>query len=452
VRAGINTRKKETICLISLGCPKNLVDSEVILGYLNQSGFQITTKREAAEIIIINTCAFIKEATQESLQTIFESARYKKQGKCRLLIVAGCLPQRYREKLAEELHEVDLFIGTGKLPEIARIIHGFKNYRIEDVIQVGNPEFLLNHDTPRLLSTPSHTAYVKIAEGCSNCCSYCLIPSLRGRYRSRTVDSIIQETETLARKGVKEINLISQDTTRYGDDLSDGTNLTSLLKGLVKIQGIEWIRLLYSHPEHFSDELVSLVAQEEKICKYLDIPIQHINSSILKKMNRRGNRRALCTLFSRIREFIPDITLRTTVMVGFPGETNKEFTELLRFIEVIRFDHLGVFRYSREEGTPAAQLKKQIPQRIKDKRHNLIMKTQSLISLKRNQERIGSRIKVLIEKKSSQGDYPFQGRGSFQAPEIDGVVYLTKSKGRIGEIIEAKVTGASEYDLIAEGV
>jgi len=452
MKAGTKAKEKETVCLISLGCPKNLVDSEVILGYLKQDGFQITTQKEKAEIIIINTCAFIKEATQESLQAIFESTQYKRKGRCQVLIVAGCLPQRYQEGLAEELNEVDLFIGTGELHRIAGIIKGFKNRSLMNRIQIGKPEFLLNHETPRLLSTPPYTAYIKIAEGCSNHCNYCLIPSLRGRYRSRTAESIIHEAEILARKGVKEINLISQDTTLYGKDLGNGSDLPSLLKDLVKISAIEWIRLLYCHPEHLSTELISLIAAEKKICSYLDLPIQHVSSEILKRMGRKGNGKELSKLISSIRNKIPDITLRTTVMVGFPPETEKEFAELLRFIEEIRFDHLGVFRYSREEGTPAARLKNQIPQRIKDKRHNMIMKAQSLISFKKNQKRINSKIEVLVEERDTKKGYPFQGRASFQAPEIDGVVYLTKGKGHIGEIIEAKVTGGSEYDLIAEGV
>jgi ribosomal protein S12 methylthiotransferase len=289
---------------------------------------------------------------------------------------------------------------------------------------------------------------VKIAEGCSNACSYCLIPSLRGRNRSRKTDSILKEAESLAQRGVKEINLISQDTTLYGKDLSDGSDLTSLLKCMVHIPGIEWIRLLYCHPEHLPDELISLMAAEKKICPYLDLPIQHVSSSILKRMNRRGNRRELGRTLSRLREKNPHITLRTTVMVGFPGETEEEFHELMHFIEEVKFDHLGVFRYSREEGTPAAKLKKQVPRRTKDKRHNLIMKTQSLISLEKNQERIGSHIPVLIEEQVRHRGYRLKGRASFQAPEIDGLVYLTRGKAQIGEIVEAKVTGASEYDLI----
>jgi ribosomal protein S12 methylthiotransferase len=450
MEAGTNAHRKKTVCLVSLGCPKNLVDSEVILGYLQQNGFKITTRRETAEIIIINTCAFIEGATQESLQAIFESAQYKKGGECRILIVAGCLAQRYRDALRKELPEVDLFIGTGELHRIAGLIDRFEHHSLTNGMQVGRPDFLLDYDTPRLLSTPSYTAYLKIAEGCSNACSYCLIPSLRGKYRSRKTDSIFKEAEALARRGVKEINLISQDTTLYGKDLRDGSDLTSLLKSMVHIPGIEWIRLLYCHPEHLSDELISLMAEEKKICPYLDLPIQHVSTSILKRMNRRGNRRELGRTLSRLRENIPHITLRTTVMVGFPGETEEEFHELMQFIEEVKFDHLGVFRYSREEGTPAAKLKKQVPQRTKDKRHNLIMKAQSLISLKKNQERIGSHIPVLIEEQVRHREYLLKGRASFQAPEIDGLVYLTRGKAHIGEIVEAKVTGASEYDLIGE--
>jgi ribosomal protein S12 methylthiotransferase len=452
MEAGINAHRKKTVCLVSLGCPKNLVDSEVILGYLQQNGFKITTRRETAEIIIINTCAFIEGATQESLQAIFESAQYKKRGECRILVVAGCLAQRYRDALRKELPEVDLFIGTGELHRIAGLIDRFENHSLTDGMQVGRPDFLLDYETPRLLSTPPYTAYLKIAEGCSNACSYCLIPSLRGKYRSRKTDSIFKEAEALARRGVKEINLISQDTTLYGKDLRDGSDLTSLLKCMVHIPGIEWIRLLYCHPEHLSDELISLIAEEKKICPYLDLPIQHVSTSILKRMNRRGNRRELGRTLALLRENIPHITLRTTVMVGFPGETEEEFDELMQFIEEVKFDHLGVFRYSREEGTPAAKLKKQVSQRTKDKRHNLIMKTQSLISLEKNQERIGSHIPVLIEEQVRHRGYRLKGRASFQAPEIDGLVYLTRGKAQIGEIVEMKVTRASEYDLIGEVV
>lgn len=448
---GTKSTTNKTVCLISLGCPKNTVDSEIILGYLKESGFQITTQKEKAEIIIINTCAFIKEATQESIQEIFEAAQFKKKGRCQLLIVAGCLTQRYREKLLKELPEVNIFIGTGEFPKIVQIIDEHQRNNPNKPLYINKPEFLINHDTPRLLSTPFYTAYLKIAEGCSNNCSYCLIPSLRGKYRSRSIDSITLEAKKLAQLGVKEINLIAQDTTRFGYDLGDGTNIITLLQSLVKIQEIEWIRLLYCHPDSISMDLLSFLASEEKICKYLDIPIQHVCSSILRKMHRKGNKDSLRKFFSTIREIIPEITLRTTVMVGFPGETEREFTELLKFINEMNFDHLGVFKYSKEEGTLASKMDKQVPQKVKEKRYNLLMETQSLISFKKNQKRIGSNVKVLVESECTKNNYyPYKGRTPYQAPEIDGIVYLTKTKAKIGDIIEARIIGALEYDLIAE--
>jgi len=411
---------KEKIYLESMGCPKNLVDSEVIAGCLRKSGYTFTTSKEEAAIIIVNTCAFIKDATQEAIDTIFKLATLKKEGTCRKLVVAGCLPQRYGKQLIKKLKDVDLFVGVG---EFARIGELLKEERVElspPALYIRTPTFLLDHNTPRILSTPNHTAYVKIAEGCSHRCSFCTIPTIKGPYRSRPPESIITEVKNLAEKGTKEINLIAQDTTFYGKDLTNKKDLAYLLKQLSQINGIEWIRMLYCHPDHFSHDLINTIKEEKKICNYIDLPLQHISDDILKRMGRSKDSTKIRKLIKAIRENIPNIWIRTTFMVGFPGETEKDFNVLMDFARVVEFEHLGTFRYSDEEGTKAYRLKGKVPAHVIEERYHTLMSLQSNISLEKNQRLIGSLQRVLIEGINEENDM-LLGRTFFQAPDIDGI-------------------------------
>jgi len=395
---------KEKIYLESMGCPKNLVDSEVIAGCLRKSGYTFTTSKEEAAIIIVNTCAFIKDATQEAIDTIFKLATLKKEGTCRKLVVAGCLPQRYGKQLIKKLKDVDLFVGVG---EFARIGELLKEERVElspPALYIRTPTFLLDHNTPRILSTPNHTAYVKIAEGCSHRCSFCTIPTIKGPYRSRPPESIITEVKNLAEKGTKEINLIAQDTTFYGKDLTNKKDLAYLLKQLSQINGIEWIRMLYCHPDHFSHDLINTIKEEKKICNYIDLPLQHISDDILKRMGRSKDSTKIRKLIKAIRENIPNIWIRTTFMVGFPGETEKDFNVLMDFARVVEFEHLGTFRYSDEEGTKAYRLKGKVPAHVIEERYHTLMSLQSNISLEKNQRLIGSLQRVLIEGINEEND------------------------------------------------
>ncbi len=354
---------KETICLVSLGCPKNLVDSEVTLGLLSKQGYSFTTDPSTAEVIIVNTCSFIKDATQEAIETILRLTPYKKEGRCHLFIVSGCLPQRYGKALEKELPEVDLFVGTGSFQKIPQLIL----QRGKRKSYLSGQTFLYNEKTPRILSTPSFTAYLKIAEGCSRSCTFCTVPKIRGPYRSRRISSILKEAERLVAQGVKELVLIAQDTTAYGQDLKDGTSLERLLKALVRIAGLRWIRILYAYPKlsHFTESLLELLSQEEKICPYLDLPIQHIDDEILRRMGRRSTKQEIRNLVEKLRTSVPGIALRTSLIVGFPGETEKQFKTLLRFVEEAQFDHLGAFQYSPEEGTPAYKFHNPIPEEVK---------------------------------------------------------------------------------------
>ncbi len=440
---------KEKIYLESLGCPKNLVDSEVIAGCLRKSGYTFTTSKEEAAIIIVNTCAFIKDATQEAIDTILKLATLKKEGTCRKLVVAGCLPQRYGKQLIKKLKDVDLFVGVGEFPKIGELL---KEERVEHslpALYIRTPTFLLDHNTPRILSTPNHTAYVKIAEGCSHRCSFCTIPTIKGPYQSRPPESIITEVKNLAEKGTKEINLIAQDTTFYGKDLTNKKDLAYLLKQLSKIESIEWIRMLYCHPDHFSHDLINTIKEEEKICNYIDLPLQHISDDILKRMGRSKDSTKIRKLIKEIRENIPNLWIRTTFMVGFPGETEKDFNILMDFAREVEFEHLGAFRYSNEEGTKAYRLKGKVPAHVIEERYHTLMSLQSNISLKKNQRLIGSLQRVLIEGINEENDM-LLGRTFFQAPDIDGIVYITEGEAAIGEMVEVRITDASEYDLFGE--
>ncbi len=442
---------RQKVGLISLGCAKNLVDSEVMLGLLDEAGYTLTPHEGDADILIINTCAFIDSAKEEAVQTILEMGRHKTEGKCELLIVTGCLAQRYEAELKSQMPEVDAFVGTGQFPQIVKICEQLTGASPKETRSwVESPDYLYDSTTPRIRTTPGYSAYVKISEGCSHRCTYCIIPQLRGPLRSRPVQSIIAEAQNLAARGVKEINLIAQDTTGYGRDLSAEHNLQELLRQLVKIGGLEWIRLLYGHPASIPDELLELIAGEEKICSYIDLPLQHIHNDILKSMGRKITRFEIESLITRMRGVIPGLTLRTSLIVGFPGEKDQHFQALFDFVEQARFDCLGVFTYSKEEGTPAGEFSGQVPKKVKEQRRDHLLKLQRAISRQRHQSMIGSRHKVLIENDGLIDGYIGQGRTMGQAPEVDGVVYIQQGRVAPGEIIPVKIVDALEYDIVGE--
>ena len=437
---------KESVCLVSLGCPKNLVDSEVILGLLSKHGYLLTTDPSKAEILIVNTCSFIQDATKEAIETILHLTRYKKEGRCRLLIVSGCLPQRYGKILEKELPEVDLFVGTGSFQNFPQILSQKRKRKS----YLSSPVFLYDEKTPRVLSTPPSTAYLKIAEGCSNSCTFCTVPKIRGPYRSRRIRSVLQEAKRLADQGVQELILIAQDTTAYGKDIREGTNLETLLKGLVRVDGLRWIRILYSYPKahYFTEGLLELIAREKKICPYFDLPIQHIDDKILKRMGRKSKGQEIRSLIQKIKTFLPGVSLRTSLIVGFPGEKESQFNTLLEFVKETQFDHLGAFKYSPEEGTPASRLPDLISEGVKEERLRTLMELQRRISLKNYRKMVGRRMEVLVEE-SDRGGGALRGRLQIQAPEIDGCVFL-KGKAQPGDWVEARITQALPYDLVGQ--
>jgi len=437
----------------SLGCPKNFVDTEVICGILRENGYQISGKIDNSDIVIINTCSFIRDAVEESIEEILNLVKLKKEGKIKHIIVTGCLPQRYKDdNLSQELPEVDAFLGTGDLLEIDKvtknILQGEQIYKVSP-----KPNFLYNHNTPRTILTPQHYAYIKISEGCQNNCSYCLIPKLRGNHRSRKMEDIIEEVKRLSEnQNLVEIILIGQDTTLYGIDLYGEYKLAELLKklSLLKLKNLKWIRLLYTHPVHYNDELIEVVASYPKICSYLDLPLQHISDKILGRMNRPIEKSKVISLINKLRDRIPNLTLRTTFIVGFPGETDKDFEELLSFVKEFRFERLGAFIFSREEGTPAYDFPRQIPMRIKKERLKELMLTQQSISKEINSSYIGKEVKVLVDEIQSGEPKIAIGRTKGDAPEIDGKVVIRGDKIQVGKFIKVKVTEASEYDLVGE--
>lgn len=434
------------VAVVSLGCSKNLVDSEVMMKSILNNEYEITNSAEIAEIIIINTCGFIESAKQESIDTILEMSDYKKSGKCKVLIATGCLAERYKDELIKELPELDAVIGTGDYKNVAEVIN--QALQGEKVVLYGHQEMIDIDSLPRHISSFGASSYLKIAEGCDNRCSYCIIPTLRGKYRSRRMSDILEEAKELSKNGIKEVNIIAQDITRYGIDLYKSFKLSELLIKLTEIDGIEWIRLLYSYPDEFDDELIEVIAREDKICKYLDIPIQHSSNSILKKMGRRSSREKIIQLIEKLRKRIPDIVLRTTLIVGFPGETEKDFSELYDFVAKMKFNRLGVFAYSREEDTPAYDMPNQIEESIKQERLEKIMLLQKDISEKYNKGLIGKTLKVLVEGASDNGYF---GRSFMDAPEIDGKVYFKSDKNIIpGDFCHIIIKRAYEYDLVGE--
>ena len=432
------------VSMVSLGCSKNLVDAEQMLGLLETSGFEICSDEEDADIMIVNTCAFIDSAKQESIDCILEHARYKKDGEDKLLVVTGCMSQRFREELKKELPEVDVVIGTNDYDQIAEIL---KNYKKTDNNVYCCGDYIDESGLKRHVTTPSYMAYLKIAEGCDNHCTYCVIPSIRGKYRSRTIEDIVAEAKDLAKNGAKELVIIAQDTTRYGIDLYGEYKLPELLKELSKIDELKWIRLHYLYPELLTDEIIDVIAENEKICNYFDIPIQHCNDEILKLMGRRTSKEKLTELVKKIRSRIPGAIIRTTLIVGFPGETEEQFEELRDFVTELEFDRLGAFAYSEEEGTPAARMSGQIDEEEKLRRQEIIMVDQAAVSEDLNKARVGKTLEVLTEGYDAIIKQYF-GRTSGDSEEIDGKVFFASSKKlAVGEFARVEITDYSEYDL-----
>jgi ribosomal protein S12 methylthiotransferase len=437
----------EKINIVSLGCARNLVDSEVMTGILRRADYEVVSEPEQADIVLVNTCSFIDAAKEESVDTILALARLKEEGSLKTLVVAGCLPQRYAADLEREMPEVDLFIGTGEVPKIAELLKERRTKRV----YVGIPSYLYDHDTPRIRATASHTAFVKASEGCDHKCAFCIIPQLRGPHRSRSIDSIVAEAAALGRDGVKEINLIAQDLTAYGRERHDGTTLYGLLKQLEAVAGIEWIRLLYAYPNFLDDALLDFIRDSRKVCKYLDIPLQHASRRMLMRMRRGKTGSAVREAVEKLRRSIPHVTLRTSLIVGFPGETDNDFREMLDFVEESEFDRLGVFKYSFEEGTTAATMTGQVPEDVKEERWQEVMALQAEISRKKNEALIGTVQRVMIDRLESEEGLPY-GRTQAHAPEVDGAVYIAHRRAglRQGDFVDVKMTEASDYDLTGE--
>lgn len=432
------------VSMASLGCSKNLIDSEQMLGLLEQSGYEIVENEEDADILIVNTCTFIESAKMESIECILEFAQYKKTGHCKYLIVTGCLAQRYKEQILSELPEVDAVIGTNEYDKIADVIRSLDEEQEKRLFCAETP---LLCETSRLRSTPGYTAYLKIAEGCDNHCTYCVIPSIRGRYRSRRMEDIISEAKELAADGVKELVVIAQDTTRYGKDLYGEYRLAELLRELCHIDNIEWVRVHYCYPEIVTDKLIDVFAEESKLCNYFDIPIQHCSDGILRRMGRRTNKKQITELIAQIRHRLPDAVIRTSLIVGFPGETEEEFEELRQFVEETKFDRLGVFAYSREEDTPAYDMDNQIDEEEKERRRELLMMVQSEISQQLNEDKIGKTVRVLVEGKD-EIIKSYYGRTYADSIEIDGKVFFKSDKLlKEGDFASVKIEQVLEYDL-----
>ena len=437
------------IGMVSLGCAKNQNDAEIMLGILLQDGCEIVADPSQADVIIVNTCGFIESAKRESIDAILEMAEYK-EDKCRLLIASGCLAERYSEEIAKEIPEVDAIIGTGDYDRIAEAIK--KAFDGEKPIICGHKDRTPEERLPRVLSTPPYTAYLKIADGCDNNCTYCAIPKIRGKFRSRAIDDIVSEAEELAENGVKELILIAQDTTRYGVDLYGKYSLDSLLEELVKIEKIQWIRVHYYYTEAITEGLITTMAKYDKICNYIDMPIQHINNTILRRMARRTTREETIEKIGMIREKMSDCTIRTSIIVGFPGETEEQFNELYEFVKNIRFDRMGVFSYSQEEGTPAAEFENQIDEETKQKRLDALMTLQQGISLEMNRAKIGNVIEVIVEGYDAD-NFLFYGRSRGDSIDVDGKVYFgTENEVDEGDIIKVKIVDADEYDLTGQRV
>lgn len=434
-----------SVGMISLGCPKNQVDGEALLAKLSQAEYNIVNTIEASDVMIVNTCGFIEDAKTEAIETILEVAQYKEAGLISAIVVTGCLAERYQDEILKEMPEVDAVIGIGANADIVKVcdkaLCGIKTSSYPN-------KCYLPLDGERMLSTPSHWAYLKISDGCDNKCSYCAIPGIRGRFRSRDMDSVVDEARLLASKGVKELILVAQDTTKYGQDLYGEYSLDKLLKRLVKIDGIEWIRLFYCYPQRITDSLIETIAGEEKICNYIDIPLQHADKNVLKSMNRVGDAEEYKALIEKMRKAIPDLALRTTFMVGFPGETEEQFANLSDFVKEVKFDKMGCFAFSPEEDTPAYDMDNQIDDDVKKRRQEILMNTQFYITEASNKNRVGNVYKVIVD---NIDDGKYVGRSYMDSPEIDsGIIFTSDKKINIGEFVFVKITDYDGYDLIGE--
>ena len=438
----------KSLFMISLGCAKNLVDTEHMLGILDRDGYEVVSDIEKAGVVVINTCGFLQEAVQEAIDTILEAARFKESGTLKKLVVAGCFVQRYGYKLRNEMPEVDAWLGTGEIHRIADVIKGFD----ESVapMLISRPVFPADHHLPRIQSTPFYTAYLRIAEGCANRCSYCLIPKLRGPFRSRTMDALLAEASEMAASGVKEINLIAQDTSRYGEDIYGKSRIMDLLTELSRIEGILWIRLLYFHPTRLSEALLDLMDTTERIVPYLDLPFQHANPALLKAMGRDSGNNTPSNLMTMIRNRNRRIHVRTSLMVGFPGETDAMFEELRDFVKMAQFEHLGVFAFSPEKGTPAARFPDQVDGEVAFKRRERLMQLQADISKKHHRQLLGRVLPVLVEGESSETDLLLAGRTATMAPDVDGRVLINDGEGVVGDILPVLITEAHAYDLVGK--
>ena len=438
------------ILFVSLGCDKNLVDTEKMLGILGGDGFQFTDSEEEADVIIINTCCFIGDAKEESVNTILEMARCKEEGRCKALLVTGCLAQRYKDEILTEIPEVDGILGTSSYDQIGAMVKQILEEKKEHVSCFRDINALPRTDGGRMVTTGGHYAFLKIAEGCDKHCTYCIIPSLRGSYRSVPMEDLLQEARGLAAQGVKELILVAQETTLYGVDLYGEKSLPRLLRELAKIPGIQWIRIQYCYPEEITDELIQVIREEEKVCHYLDIPIQHASDPVLKRMGRRTNQEELRRIIGKLRKEIPDIAIRTTLISGFPGETEEDHEELMAFVDEMEFERLGVFAYSLEEDTPAAQMPDQVPQELKEERRDEIMELQQEIAFEKAESLVGRVLDVMIEEKVA--DEPaYVGRTYMDSPNVDGLIFVNADLQLMsGDFVRVKVTGAAEYDLIGE--
>lgn len=456
--------------MISLGCPKNLVDSEVMLGLAQQSGHELTREAAEADVLVVNTCAFIDKAKQESVDAILEMAEHKKTGRCTKLVVTGCLAERYRDELRAQIPEIDAVLGTGEVPEIVNAIAVAETalggsasqnppyvplLRPNGTAVTGQsrlPTYIYDADTPRLLATPRHYAYVKIAEGCDYKCAFCIIPTLRGAYRSRSIESIVAEARSLASRGVKELLLISQDTSFYGNDGGARGSLARLLRALNQVDGLAWIRMLYLYPTTIGDDVLDAMAENEKVCKYVDLPLQHASDAILKRMKRPGTRAGYERLLDRIRTRLPGVTLRTTFIVGFPGESDADFEALQDFVKVTRFDHVGVFTYSHEEGTSAHSMVDDVPAHVKRQRQRQLMRVQQQVVTRTHRSWVGQHARLLVDGPSTDHELVLRGRLEGQAPDIDPLVYLTDCDPSVvtaGEFLAVEIVGSRGYDLVA---
>ncbi len=438
------------IFFASLGCDKNLVDTEVMLGLLGQEDYELTSEESEADIIVVNTCCFIGDAKEESIETILDLARYKETGNCRGLIVTGCLAERYKEEILREMPEVDAVVGTASYGDIAQVVRDLAYGEMRGQQVFHSLEELPQPDAKRVLTTGGHYAFLKIAEGCDKCCTYCIIPKVRGHYRSFPMERLVREAESLAEQGVRELILVAQETTLYGTDLYGEKKLPELLTRLSEIHGIRWIRILYCYPEEITDELIAAIRDLPKVCHYLDIPIQHASDRMLRRMGRRTDRKRLTEIITKLRREIPDIALRTTLITGFPGETENDHREMLEFVDEMEFDRLGVFTYSQEEGTPAAEMPDQIPEETKLYRRDAVMELQQDISLENSERQIGRELTVMVEGMVEDGS-AYATRTYMDAPEVDGYLFIQTDENLMtGDFVRVRVTGALEYDLMGE--